>query len=71
MATPAEIQTQLNESFIKLLHSAGHDNGTLDSHYVVGLSAPYSGRSMWVQTTAAQTATQQSDAIKAALVLFR
>jgi hypothetical protein len=40
---------------------------TLTDVYAVGVVAPYAGRSRWVQVTNTNTATQASDAIKAAL----
>ena len=72
MATPAEIQAQLDTTgkgptILRMQNTIGT---TLDSFYVHG-GIPYGGRDMWVDTTAADTATQQSDAIKAALLAYR
>jgi hypothetical protein len=69
MATPAEIQTQidLTAPTTKITHSyAGA--GTIDDHYVVGGQAPHAARDRWVQTTAAQTAAQQAAVILAAML---
>lgn len=69
MATPAEIQTQIDltaptTKIVKSYNGAG----TIDDHFVVGGHAPHAGRSRWVQTTAAQTAAQQAAVILAALL---
>lgn len=69
MATPAEIQTQIDLTapttrIVKTINGA-----TLDEHYAVGGQAPHHGRARWVQTTAAQTAAQQAAAILAGLLL--
>lgn len=69
MATPAAIQAQIDltaptTKIIKSYIGAG----TIDDHYVVGGMAPHTGRSRWVQTTAAQTAAQQAAVILAALL---
>jgi len=69
MATPAEIQAQLDSAATgRVANITRSVNGaTLDNHYVVGVTAPYAGRARWVQTTAAQTAAQQATAILAGL----
>lgn len=71
MATPAEIQAQLDptELAAKILRSE-HAGATLDNHYVQG-GAGYAGRCLWVETTAAQTAAQQATAITNAMRAFR
>lgn len=71
MATPAEIQAQLDSANTKhvaeIIQSISID-GTYDSHYVVGITDPYSGRSRWCQTTTAETAANQAAEIIAVLV---
>ncbi len=42
--------------------------GTEQRWYVVGITAPYAGRSRWVNTTASGNAATQAAAILAALV---
>lgn len=69
MATPAEIQAQIDSAATGRVANITRSiiGSTLDDHYVVGVLTPYAGRSRWVQTTAAQTAAQQATAILAAL----
>jgi hypothetical protein len=69
MATPAAIQAQLDAAATGNVANITRSliGTTLDDHYVVGVVAPYAGRSRWVQTTQAQTAAQQATAILAAL----
>lgn len=71
MATPAEIQAQLDTTgkgptILRMQNTIGT---TLDSFYVQG-NYP-TNRTLWCDTTASETATQQSDAIKARLLAFR
>ena len=71
MATPAEIQAQLDSA--NTMHVANIQQGlsidaTYDAYYVVGITEPYSGRSRWCQTTKADTAANQAAEIIAALV---
>jgi hypothetical protein len=71
MATPAEIQTQLDPTHraAKIVRST-HLDATYDAHYVVGQTG-YAGRCLWVQTTAANNAATQAAAITTALKKFR
>jgi len=71
MATPAAIQAAgdaANTLNVYTIQQSVTVDGTYDAHYVVGKVSPYSGRTMWVRTTSAQTAAQQNTAILAALV---
>lgn len=66
MATPAQIQAQLDSAgtgLVANIQQSVHADGTYDNHYVVGIAPPYTGRSRWITTTAAQTAAQQATAI--------
>jgi len=68
MATPAEIQAQLDASEVKArIVRSVHIDGTYDAHCVKVSAAGGSGyranRGKWCQTTAAQTAAQQATAI--------
>ena len=72
MATPAEIQAQLDTTgkgptILRMQNTIGT---TLDSFYVDG-GIPTAGRCMWIDTTAANTASQQADTIRAALLAYR
>lgn len=71
MATPAEIQAELDPTHraAKIVRSM-HKSATLDAHYVVG-GVGYAGRCLWVQTTAANNAATQAAAITTALRKFR
>jgi hypothetical protein len=74
MATPAAIQAQIDSAAtgrVANITRSEHIDGTYDGHYVVGVMAPYVGRSLWVRTTAAQTAAQQASTITTALAAFR
>ncbi len=65
MATPAEIQAQIDPAGtgrVANIQQSIRADATYDQHYVVGLSS-YPGRSRWIQTTSAQTASQQATAI--------
>jgi hypothetical protein len=69
MATPAEIQAQLDSAgtgLVANIQQSVHAGATFDNHYVVGIGS-YAGRSRWIATTAAQTAAQQATAILAGL----
>ena len=70
MATPAEIQAQLNAACgidagtsesngIKIIQSSSID-ATYDEHYVFGNHPSRAGKGMWVKTISANTAAQQS-----------
>lgn len=62
MATPAEIQAQLDSAAtgkVANIQSSVHANATYDNHYVVGINS-YPGRSRWCRTTVAETAAQQA-----------
>lgn len=69
MATPAEIQAQIDHAgtgrVANITLSTGVD-ATYDNHYVVG-QIGYSGRSRWVRTTKSDDAETQAAAILAAL----
>lgn len=71
MATPAEIQAQLDSAntmhVVHIIQSIAVDV-TYDAHYCVGIVEPYAGRSRWCQTTTAETAANQAAEIAAALV---
>lgn len=72
MATPAEIQAQLDSTgkgptILRMQNTIGT---TLDSFYVNG-GIPYAGRALWIDTTAADSAAQQATAIRTALATFR
>lgn len=71
MATPAEIQAQLDttELAAKILQSV-HASATIDNHYVQG-GVGYAGRGLWVATTAADSAATQAAAITTAVRAFR
>ncbi len=64
MATPAEIQEQLdtggNMMRARIIKSIIVD-GTYDAHYVQGL-VDFAGRARWVTTTAADSAATQATA---------
>lgn len=70
MATPAEIQAQIDSAgtgkVANITMSMGVDS-TYDNHYVVGVSPPYTGRSRWVKTTKSDSAATQATAILNAL----
>lgn len=69
MATPAEIQAQLDPAGtgkVANIISSVHAGSTYDNHYVVGINS-YAGRSRWCATTAANTAGQQATQILNAL----
>lgn len=66
MATPAQIQAQIDSAgtgMVANIQQSVHADATYDNHYVVGICPPYTGRSRWITTTAAQTAAQQATAI--------
>jgi len=71
MATPAAIQAQLDSAttthVANIIRSLTID-ATYDAHYVVGVVAPYAGRSRWCTTTTAETAANQAAEIIAVLV---
>ena len=72
MATPAEIQEQLDTTgkgptILRMQNTIGT---TLDSYYVHG-GLPYGGRDMWVDTTAAASAADQATTIRTALSTYR
>ncbi len=70
MATPAAIQAvgdPANTLNVYKIHQSIIVDATYDSHYCVGGGDPYSGRSMWVRTTKANSAAQQNTEILAAL----
>lgn len=69
MATPAEIQAQLDSAGtgrVANILVSSHADGTYDNHYVQGMSG-YAGRARWCQTTAANSAAVQAAAILATL----
>jgi len=71
MATPAEIQAifdSANTMHVAIIQNSVVVDATYDAHYVVGITAPYAGRSRWCLTTTAETATNQSAEILAVLV---
>ena len=70
MATPAEIQAvgdAANTLNVYTITNSISIDATYDAHYCVGGGDPYSGRSMWVRTTTADSASDQNTAILAAL----
>lgn len=74
MATPAEIQAQLDPTELgaKILRSVhAEDQATdYDNHYVQG-GIGYAGRCLWVATTASESAADQATAITAAMRAYR
>lgn len=71
MATPAEIQAQLdpaNTMHVIRINQSIKIDATYDAHYCDGIIAPYAGRSRWCTTTNAETAANQAAEIIAALV---
>lgn len=70
MATRDEIQAQLDPTGLAASIQEFTNAGLKQNCYVVG-GIGYAGRSLWVETTAAQTASQQATAITAAMRAFR
>lgn len=69
MAQTAElVQAQIDLTVPATRITKHVPGATLDDFYAVG-GGVHSGRSRWVQTTAAQTAAQQAAAILAGLLL--
>lgn len=71
MATPAAIQAQIDAAstvHVANIQTSISVDATYDAHYVVGVTAPYAGRSRWCTTTTAETAANQAAEIVAALV---
>lgn len=70
MATPAEIQAQIDSAgtgnVANITMSMGVD-ATYDNHYTVGVCPPYTGRSRWCKTTKSDSAAAQATAILNAL----
>lgn len=65
MATPAEIQAQLDSAGtgnVANIQSSVHADETYDNHYVVGINS-YPGRSRWCTTTASDSAATQAASI--------
>lgn len=63
MATPAEIQAELdsaNTDHVAEIEQTVSIDATYDAHYVVGITDPYQGASMWCQTTNASSAAAQA-----------
>lgn len=71
MATPAEIQAELDTTgkAATILRSE-HAGATLDNHYVEG-GVGYAGRCLWVETTASDSAATQAAAITTAMRAYR
>ena len=73
MATVAAIQAAIDSASthnIANIQQSIKVDATYDAHYVVGISAPYQGRSKWCITTNAETAANQAAEIEAALILY-
>jgi len=69
MATPAQIQSQLDSANTKNIANIQNSvkiDATYDAHYVVGLIG-HAGRSRWCVTTSAETAANQATEITDAL----
>lgn len=70
MATPAQIQAALDPAgtgqVANITVSTHSSVSAKDMHYVVGLNS-YAGRSRWITTSAAGTASSQAAAILAGL----
>lgn len=69
MATPAEIQAQIDPAgtgLVANIISSLHVDATYDNHYVVGINS-YAGRSRWITTNVASSASAQAAAILAGL----
>lgn len=63
MATPAEIQAQIDSAAtgrVANIQASTHADATYDHHYAVGVMGEYAGRSRWCITTAAETAANQA-----------
>ena len=72
MATPAEIQAQLDPAAtgrIANIRSSVHADSLKDNHYVESITG-YAGRSMWCETTAAESAANQATEIRNQLASF-
>lgn len=72
MATPAEIQAQLDSAAtgrIANIRSSVHAGALKDNHYVETITG-YAGRSMWCATTAAESAANQATEIRDQLASF-
>lgn len=71
MATPAEIQAQLDGTGLAaVIRSSAHADATYDNHYVSG-GIGYAGRAIWCQTTASDSAATQAASIATQLAAFR
>lgn len=71
MATPAEIQAQLDATGLAAkIEKVVHASATIDNQYVKG-GIGYAGRSGWTSTTAADSAATQAAAIATQLAAFR
>lgn len=71
MATPAEIQAQLDATGLAAkIEKVVHSSATIDNQYVNG-GIGKAGRSIWTATTAADSAADQATSIAAQLAAFR
>lgn len=68
--TEAQLVAQLDPVYggrTIVLHTFNPFSATLTDIYAVGVTAPYAGRSRWVQVAQSNTATQAAAVIRAAL----
>lgn len=70
MATAAEVQAQLNPTQLAARILSFNNAGTKQNVYVQG-GIGYAGRTLWVETTAADNAATQAAAITTALRAYR
>lgn len=71
MATPAEIQAQLDATGLAArIDRVVHAGSTYDNQFVTG-GIGYAGRSLWTTTTAADSAATQAASIATQLAAFR
>lgn len=70
MATVAAIQAAIDPGStgnVANIQTSVKIDATYDAHYVVGIIAPYAGRSRWCTTTSANNAATQAATILSAL----
>lgn len=71
MATPAAIQAELDVTNLAAkIENVVHADATYDNLYVTG-GTGYAGRSLWVTTTAGDSAATQAAAITTAMRAYR
>lgn len=70
MATSAEVQAELDPTGLAARIESFTNAGTKQNIFVTGGSG-YAGRSLWVETTASDSAATQAAAITTAMRAFR